>query len=160
MPQQFPILLPFRPRPLRVLPVLRYGPADAIDTCWGLRPRAHPAVKPAQSVWHRGTLARRATPSLSTTVSDSCKVSRFVAISQPSVPPFMGCSLNFSDPFSRQLLTRQVVSRPKEMLNERSELAFVLRLYLEPILIGRGIGRDHSIELLNMIRVLNLPNAG
>ena len=66
----------------------------------------------------------------------------------------------FSDPFSRQLLARRVVSRPKEMLKLRSELAFVLRLYLEPILIGRGIGRDHSIELLNLIRVLNLPNAG
>jgi hypothetical protein len=46
------------------------------------------------------------------------------------------------------------------MLKLRSELAFVLRLYLEPILIGRGIGRDHSIELLNLIRILNLPNAG
>ena len=67
---------------------------------------------------------------------------------------------SFSDPFSRQLLARRVVSRPKEMLKLRSELAFVLRLYLEPILIGRGIGQDHSIELLNLIRVLNLPNAG
>jgi len=68
--------------------------------------------------------------------------------------------VSFSDPFSRQLLARRVVSRPKEILKIRSELAFVLRLYLEPILIGRGIGRDHSIELLNLIRVLNLPNAG
>jgi len=67
---------------------------------------------------------------------------------------------SFSDPFSRQLLARRVVSRPKEMLKLRSELAFVLRLYLEPILIGRGIGQDHSIELLNLIRVPNLPNAG
>ena len=66
---------------------------------------------------------------------------------------------SFSDLFSRQLLARRVVSRPKEMLKLRSELAFVLRLYLEPILIGRGIGQDHSIELLNLIRVLNLPNA-
>jgi hypothetical protein len=68
--------------------------------------------------------------------------------------------ISFSDPFSRQLLARRVVSRPKEMLKLRSELAFVLRLYLEPILIGRGIRRDHSIELLNLIRILNLPNAG
>jgi hypothetical protein len=69
--------------------------------------------------------------------------------------------ISFSDPFSRQLLARRVVSRPKEMLKIRGELAFVLRLYLEPILIGRGIGgRDHSIELLNLIRILNLPNAG
>jgi hypothetical protein len=66
----------------------------------------------------------------------------------------------FSDPYSRQLLARRVVTRPKEMLKMRSELAFLLRLYLEPILIGRGPGRDHSIELLNLIRVLNLPAAG
>jgi hypothetical protein len=66
----------------------------------------------------------------------------------------------FSDPYSRQLLARRVVTRPKEMLKMRSELAFLLRLYLEPILIGRGVGREHSIELLNLIRVLNLPPAG
>ena len=66
----------------------------------------------------------------------------------------------FSDPYSRQLLARRVVTRPKEMLKMRGELAFLLRLYLEPILIGRGVGREHSIELLNLIRVLNLPSAG
>ncbi len=68
--------------------------------------------------------------------------------------------ISFSDPFSRQLLTRRVVSRPKEILKIRSELAFMIRLYLEPILIARGMGRNHSIELLNLIRVLTLPNAG
>jgi len=66
----------------------------------------------------------------------------------------------FSDPYSRQLLARRVVTRPKDTLKMRSELAFLLRLYIEPILIGRGIGREHSIELLNLIRVLNLPAAG
>jgi hypothetical protein len=66
----------------------------------------------------------------------------------------------FSDPYSRQLLARRVVSRPKEMLKMRSELAFLLRLYLEPILMGRGAGGEHAIELLNLIRVLNLPTAG
>ena len=65
----------------------------------------------------------------------------------------------FSDPYSRQLLARRVVTRPKEMLRMRGELAFLLRLYLEPILIARGLGREHSIELLNLIRVLNLPPA-
>jgi hypothetical protein len=65
----------------------------------------------------------------------------------------------FSDPYSRQLLSRRVVSRPKEMLTMRSELAFLLRLYLEPILMSRGVGGEHSIELLNLIRVLNLPLA-
>lgn len=68
--------------------------------------------------------------------------------------------IRFSDPYSRQLLARRVVSRPKDLLKMRSELAFVLRLYLEPILLGRGVGREHSIELLNLIRVLNLPAAG
>ena len=66
----------------------------------------------------------------------------------------------FSDPYSRQLLARRVVSRPKEMLKMRSELAFLLRLYLEPILVSRGVEGEHSIELLNLIRVLNLPAAG
>ena len=66
----------------------------------------------------------------------------------------------FSDPYSRQLLARRVVTRPKEMLKMRSELAFLLRLYLEPILIGRGLGRQHSIELQNLgLGVLNLPVA-
>lgn len=66
----------------------------------------------------------------------------------------------FSDPYSRQLLARRVVTRPKEMLKMRGELAFLLRLYLEPILISRGKGREHSIELVNLIRVLNLPTVG
>ena len=66
----------------------------------------------------------------------------------------------FSDPYSRQLLARRVVSRHKQMLKMRSELAFLLRLYLEPILIGRGVEREHAIELLNLIKVLNLPAAG
>lgn len=68
--------------------------------------------------------------------------------------------VRFSDPYSRQLLARRVVSRPKDMLKMRSELAFLLRLYLEPILIGRGAGREHAIELLNLIKILNLPAAG
>ena len=46
------------------------------------------------------------------------------------------------------------------MLKMRSELAFLLIFYLEPILMARGIGRGHSIELLRLIRVLNLPAAG
>lgn len=69
--------------------------------------------------------------------------------------------VRFSDPYSRQLLARRVVSRPKGMIKIRSELAFLLRLYLEPILMKRAIeGGEHRIELLNLIRVLNLPTAG
>lgn len=48
--------------------------------------------------------------------------------------------VRFSDPFSRQLLARRVVSRPKELLQIRSELAFLVRLYIEPILMSRGVG--------------------
>ena len=66
----------------------------------------------------------------------------------------------FSDPYTRQLLSRRVVSRPKNLLKMRSELAFVLRLYLEPILLSRGTQKQHSIELLNLIQLLNLPTAG
>ena len=68
--------------------------------------------------------------------------------------------VRFSDPYSRQLLARRVVSRPKEMLMMRSEIAFLMRLYLEPILMSRGVGGEHSIELLNLIQVLKLPAAG
>ena len=68
--------------------------------------------------------------------------------------------IRFSDPYSRQLLARRVVSRPKEMLKMRSEMAFLLRLYLEPILISRGVGGEHAIELQNLIQVLHLPAAG
>ena len=68
--------------------------------------------------------------------------------------------IRFSDPYSRQLLARRVVSRPKEMLTMRGEIAFLLRLYLEPILISRGVGGEHAIELQNLIQVLHLPAAG
>lgn len=68
--------------------------------------------------------------------------------------------VRFSDPYSRQLLARRVVSRPKDMLTMRSELAFLMRLYLEPILMSRGVDGKHSIELLNLIEVLKLPAAG
>lgn len=68
--------------------------------------------------------------------------------------------IRFSDPYSRQLLARRVVSRPRELLKMRSELAFVLRLYLEPILLARRTGKEHSIGLVKLINVLNLPAAG
>jgi len=35
------------------------------------------------------------------------------------------------------------------MLKMRSELAFPFRLYLEPILMSRGMGHEDSIELLD-----------
>jgi hypothetical protein len=38
-----------------------------------------------------------------------------------------------------------------EMLKMRIELRFLLRLYLEPILIGRGVEREHAIKLLHLI---------
>jgi len=68
--------------------------------------------------------------------------------------------IRFSDPYSRQLLGRRVVSRPKNLLKMPSEMAFVLRVYIEPILLSRGTEKEHAIELQNLIQVLNLPSAG
>lgn len=66
--------------------------------------------------------------------------------------------ISFSETFSRQLLARRTVSRPREMLTHRSELAFLLRLYLEPILIGRS-GETYEIALTKLIENLSLPPA-
>jgi hypothetical protein len=65
----------------------------------------------------------------------------------------------FSDPFSRQLLARRAVKRPLGMLKMRDELSQLLHLYLEPILLSRGIEKEHSVELLHLIELLHLPPA-
>ncbi len=69
----------------------------------------------------------------------------------------------FSDPYSRQLLGLRVVTRPKDMLKMRSKLAFLPRLYLEPILIGprcRPRTRDLNVCLCEFNWVLRtLPLA-
>ncbi len=66
--------------------------------------------------------------------------------------------IKFSDTFSRQLLARRTVSRPRELLTHRSEIAFLLRLHLEPILISRN-GESYEIALIKLIESLNLPQA-
>jgi len=58
----------------------------------------------------------------------------------------------FSDTYSRQLLARRVVSRPKEMLTIRSELAFLLRLYLEPILMKKPEGKITPLSLITSLK--------
>jgi len=53
---------------------------------------------------------------------------------------------------------RKIFSQPK---HSSMRFRFLCVQPFVPIdLIGRGIGREHSIELLNLIRVLNLPHAG
>ncbi len=65
-------------------------------------------------------------------------------------------NVEFSDSYSRQLLTRKTVSRPLDMGTGHSDIGFLLRLYLEPILMKRG---EHKIELSGLIKKLNLPKS-
>ena len=67
--------------------------------------------------------------------------------------------VEFSDPVSRQLLNRRAVSRDIELPQIRSELAFLLMLYLEPRLISLN-GVELSKELKSLINDLKLPLAG
>jgi hypothetical protein len=66
--------------------------------------------------------------------------------------------VKFSDTYSRQLLARRTVSRSRDLITHRSELAFLLRLYLEPILISRN-GEGYEVVLNRLIKNLNLPPA-
>lgn len=63
----------------------------------------------------------------------------------------------FSEPYSRLLLTRRIVRRPKEMLETRGDIALKLFDYLFRILSVRP---EHHIELLKLIKALKLPLAG
>jgi hypothetical protein len=67
--------------------------------------------------------------------------------------------VKFSTPLSVQLLDRHTVSRPKEMAYIHSELAFLIRLFIEPILIGLN-GAEYSKNLTDLIKELSLPAAG
>ncbi len=67
--------------------------------------------------------------------------------------------VEFSTLLSAQFLNRHVVSRPKELAHIRSELGFLLRLYLEPILFSLN-GAVYSKSLRELIDVLALPAAG
>lgn len=65
-------------------------------------------------------------------------------------------NVSFSSTVSWQLLNRHAVTRAKEMLYIKSELASLLWLYLEPILRKKG---GHSIGLKNLANILHLPKA-
>lgn len=65
--------------------------------------------------------------------------------------------VEFSDPYSRQLLARRVITRSKELITTKSDLAFLTHLYIEPILIRHG--KFHK-NLKDLITDLNLPKVG
>lgn len=68
--------------------------------------------------------------------------------------------ITFSHQYSYQLLSRRVVSRPREFIQTKSEMAFLLRLYIESIIYKRKLDDPFKIELGNLIKILNLPHAG
>lgn len=67
--------------------------------------------------------------------------------------------IKFSTPLSVQLLDRHAVSRPKELAHIHGELAFLIRLFIEPILIGLN-GGEYNKTLTDLIKELSLPAAG
>lgn len=66
--------------------------------------------------------------------------------------------IEFSVPLSIQLLNRRAVTKSKGMLSIRNELATLLWLYLEPILISLD-GKEYSKQLKDIINDLQLPKA-
>lgn len=67
--------------------------------------------------------------------------------------------VTFSHQYSYQLLSRRVVTRPKEITVIKSEMAFLLRLYIESILYKKDVQKTYKIELLKLVDILNLPKA-
>ena len=67
--------------------------------------------------------------------------------------------VKFSTPLSVQLLDRHAVSRPMELAHIHGELAFLIRLFIEPILIGLN-GGEYNKNLTELIKELSLPAAG
>jgi len=65
-------------------------------------------------------------------------------------------SISFSSTISWQLVERHVVSRSKNMLALRSELANLILLYIEPMLRKY---MKFERNLLNLVKELNLPEA-
>lgn len=66
--------------------------------------------------------------------------------------------VEFSTQLSSQLLSRRAVTRPKQLAHIRSELGFLVRLYLEPILFSLN-GETFSKSLSDLIKDLALPAA-
>lgn len=67
--------------------------------------------------------------------------------------------VKFSTPLSVQLLDRHAVARPKELAHIHSELAFLIRLFIEPIVISLD-GTEYNKTLTDLIKELSLPAAG
>jgi hypothetical protein len=67
--------------------------------------------------------------------------------------------VKFSTPLSVQLLDRHAVARPKELAHIHSELAFLIRLFIEPIIISLD-GNEYNKTLTDLIKELSLPAAG
>lgn len=67
--------------------------------------------------------------------------------------------VKFSTPLSVQLLERHAVARPKELAHIHSELAFLIRLFIEPIVISLD-GGEYNKTLTDLIKELALPAAG
>ena len=66
--------------------------------------------------------------------------------------------VEFSTQLSSQLLSRRAVTRPKQLAHIQSELGFLIRLYLEPILFSLD-GETYSKSLGDLIKDLALPAA-
>lgn len=66
--------------------------------------------------------------------------------------------VEFSTQLSSQLLGRRAVSRPKQLAHIQSELGFLIRLHLEPILYGLD-GASYSKTLQDLVKDLALPPA-
>jgi hypothetical protein len=66
--------------------------------------------------------------------------------------------VEFSTQLSSQLLSRRAVTRPKQLAHIRSELGFLVRLYLEPILFSLN-GETYTKSLSDLIKDLSLPAA-
>jgi hypothetical protein len=67
--------------------------------------------------------------------------------------------ISFSSTVSWQLLNKHTVSRSKQLLDLRSELAYILRIYTEAKVLSSESG-EFSIYLKNLIEQLQLPEAG
>ena len=67
-------------------------------------------------------------------------------------------SVEFSTPLSVQLLNRHAVIKPKEIARIHTELGFLLRLYVEPVVLSIN-GAEFSKQLKDVIKELALPPA-
>lgn len=66
----------------------------------------------------------------------------------------------FSEAYSRQLLSRKVVSRPLDLLKIRGEIAFKIYQHIYPILMKKEKGEKHITSLSDLTEKLGLPKAG